>query len=156
GVTGAAVLLGSSSLLAACGSDSSGGSTSGGGGGWPSGPDGLDKAPTAAFVPSSKAGPSTGLPRRIGVALPGDNELWSTVDAAIKQAVEERGYEHVVANAAGDQAKHLQQINQLVTRGVGGLISFAIDSDAEQPALLNAIHRGVAVVTGVQAPATCQ
>lgn len=150
GVAGAGVLLGSP-LLAACGD---GGSSSTGT--QPSGPNGLSRVPTAPFQPSSKVGAKPDFPKRMAVLLPDTAEIWDAVDGGFKQALEARGVEHVSSSADGDPAKSIQQLNQALARGVSAIACFAIDPEAQRPALQRAIDMGVGVFTGVMAPATCQ
>jgi ribose transport system substrate-binding protein len=153
GVTGAAIAT--SGLLAACGSDGSNGSSASGSGGSTANVRPTTTIPRAPFDASSvETGVRPDLPRRMGFAKPSDVEFMQTLQEGIQQACDERDLELIVANANGDPAQGVQQLNSFLTRGVGGMVAEMGDIDTPRDVKLQAIEKGVCVGCTQGAPTT--
>jgi ribose transport system substrate-binding protein len=144
--TGASIVA-----LAACGSSDDGTSTGGPAGG------GITKpVKLAPFQPSDKVGAKPDLPRRLALAMDNDREFAQSIKHGLEAAAQERGLEFVSANANGDAAKDVQQLQQFLAQGVGALWVNPIDPAAQAPVMKQALDRGIAVLGVLMPPSTLQ
>ncbi|HEX7291749.1 MAG TPA: sugar ABC transporter substrate-binding protein [Conexibacter sp.] len=152
GAVGTGVLIGSSWLVA-CGDD---GPSSGGGGGGASADIGrpITSGTLAPFNPNAPAGARPDLPAVIADAMDNDREHAQAVRNGIAAGAEARGVELITANADGDSAKNIAQLEQFLARGVGALVINPIDAAAQAPVMRRALERGIAVLSIVTPPAT--
>lgn len=144
GLVGSGVLLGSG-WLAACGSSDEASC----GGGEP-----RSSGDLAAYNPDAEAGTKSDLPRRIALAMDNDREYAQAVSDGIEAGAQAAGVEFVSANAEGDSAKNIEQIQQFLTIGVGALVINPIDPGAQAAVMNDALARGIAVMSIVTPPAT--
>lgn len=73
-------------------------------------------------------------------------ERWKTDEAALVEALRERGARYLSADAQSSTEKQLADIESLLTRGVDVLIAVAHDADAIAPAVSLAQAEGVPVI----------
>jgi putative multiple sugar transport system substrate-binding protein len=112
--------------LAACGGEGAGGASGG-----------------AAAGGGSDDGEQT-----IGVAMPTQtSERWIADGAAVKEGLEEAGYEVDLQYAGDDIPTQAQQIDQMITQGADALIVAAIDGTALSAQLQNAADQGIPVIS---------
>ena len=98
------------------------------------------------FVAGCDSGGSTGKPV-IGVAFETlQTEFWVAGFDAIKAECEKRGYEVVESVADGDANRQLQQVKNLVTRGVDGIILVPKDTKTCGPMIRAANEAGIPIV----------
>ncbi|MFA9431377.1 multiple monosaccharide ABC transporter substrate-binding protein [Egicoccus sp. AB-alg2] len=84
----------------------------------------------------------------IGVAMPTEtSERWIADGNAVKQGLEEAGYEVSLQYAGDDIPVQSQQIDQMITQGVDLLIIAAIDGTALAGQLQNAADNGIPVIS---------
>jgi ribose transport system substrate-binding protein len=140
--------LSAGGLLAACGSAKSGAGS----------PTvvALKKAPTALFDPTVAPGLKPNLPHRFAFPSPADVEAFNTIGDALRKAAEARGLEYLSAQANGDSTKQYQQIEGLLSRGVGAMLILDLAPPTLAPLQLQAIKQGTAVICGPFADSTCQ
>lgn len=94
---------------------------------------------------SAEPGGDGGL---IGVAMPTEtSERWIADGAAVKEGLEEAGYEVSLQFAADDIPTQSQQIDQMITQGVEALIIAAIDGTALAGQLQAAADAGIPVIS---------
>ena len=111
--------------LAACGGEGAGGATGSGGGG---------------------GGGDEEL--AIGVAMPTQtSERWIADGRAVKEGLEEEGFEVDLQYAGDDIPTQAQQIEQMITQGVDALIVAAIDGTALSTQLQAAADAGIPVIS---------
>ncbi|HET6449413.1 MAG TPA: sugar ABC transporter substrate-binding protein [Conexibacter sp.] len=146
--TGASIVA-----LAACGSSDGGTSTGASG---PVGGGITRPVDLAAYQPSDKAGTKPDLPKRLALAMDNDREFAQSIKHGLEVATKERGIEFVSANANGDSAKNVQQLQQFLAQGVGALWVNPIDPAAQGPVMKQALDRGIAVLGVLMPPSTLQ
>jgi ribose transport system substrate-binding protein len=142
GAAGAAGLV-SLELLAACGREEVATPTVD--------PDALDK-----FQPGESAGSSTGLPERIAWASTADSEFFLDLGRGMEQAAKQRGLEYLTATSGNDPAKHVDQMNGFLKKGVGAMAMQPLNPDADSLVLQRAIDKGVCAQGIITAPSTMQ
>lgn len=140
-------------VLAACGSDDGGG----GAGSEPIGDGIAQPTPLAPFEASASVGEKPpDLPRRLALAMDNDREFAQAIRAGLEAATEDYDFEFVSANASGDSARNIQQLEQFQTQGVGALFVNPIDPAAQAPVMKRAIEEGAAVLSIALPPSTTQ
>lgn len=96
----------------------------------------------------ASAEPGGGDGGLIGVAMPTEtSERWIADGAAVKDGLEEAGYEVSLQFAADDIPTQSQQIDQMITQGVEALIIAAIDGTALAGQLQAAADAGIPVIS---------
>jgi putative multiple sugar transport system substrate-binding protein len=84
----------------------------------------------------------------IGVAMPTEtSERWIADGAAVREGLEELGYEVSLQYAADDIPTQSQQVDQMITQGVDLLIIAAIDGTALAGQLQAAADNGIPVIS---------
>ena len=73
-------------------------------------------------------------------------ERWKNEEVLMRQLLEEKGYEVLSQEANHDVKLQIDQIDNMVSQGVKGLIIIAEDGDALSTAVANAKQAGVAVL----------
>lgn len=143
---GAGLVLGPSAL-AACSSGDGGG----GGAAATAGPklepiDFTKLSQFKPFDPTDAVGAIPDLPKKIAYTVPEASEYFQQLSEAVGQACADRGveYEGLVVSD-GDPVKNIDQINQLLQRGIGGLLIQPEDAAAQEQVILQAIDAGVCV-----------
>lgn len=146
-----ALLLTAVAALALTGCTGAPGSTptSGSGAGSPSADFPIDR-----WDPSAGAGNKPDLPARIGfINTFGSSSLSGAFQAALTSAADAEGLEVVTTDPKGDSSMAIQQVNQLVQRGIVGLLDTQIAPEME-PANLAAMSAGAMVAQFNQGPVT--
>jgi len=108
------------------------------------------------FDPNGPVGSKPDLPRRLVFTVPTINEYYKQISDNIELACQERDIEYQVISSENDPAENIDQINQVLQRGVGGLVVQPDDAAAQAVPLQTAIDSGVCVIFFVTAPATMQ
>lgn len=95
-----------------------------------------------------------GLEKALAFAQDNEREFMEGVDHGLAMAAEDRGLEYRVALADNDAARMIQQIEDIRTARVGGLVVAPVDPGSVAPALQRVIWDGSYVGTVVPPPAT--
>ena len=110
-----------------------------------------------AFTPSDEVGAVPDLPRSIAFMVPDSGiQYYADIGAAIEQGAKDAGVEYSIVSAAGDPVKNIDQINQMLQKGVGCLVVQPIDTAAQAAVLQQAIDAGIYVDFFVTPPANTQ
>jgi ribose transport system substrate-binding protein len=112
------------------------------------------KAGLAPFDPNAKAGPPTGLPKRVAWANVSNAEFFLSLGSAIKDAAKTAGCDYVTAVADNDAAKNVDQMNQFIARGIGAMVVQPLDPASQTPVMQSAIDKGVGVMGLITSPTT--
>ena len=75
-----------------------------------------------------------------------NNPFFVTLTEGARKAATENNVELVVVDAGDDAAKQTSDIEDLVSRNVGVLIVYPVDSDAVAPAVKSAMSQGIKVI----------
>jgi ribose transport system substrate-binding protein len=143
GAAGAAVIL-AGDILAACGDDSEDRTP-------PLDPDSLEP-----FEEKKGNGRSTGLAERIAWAPTADSEFFLALGTGMRLAAQDRDFEYLTATSGNDPAKHVEQMNGFLERGVGAMAMQPLNPDADTLVLQRAIDKGVCTQGIITAPSTVQ
>jgi ribose transport system substrate-binding protein len=136
--------VGASGLLAGCADDA------------PAAKEALNPDQLLPFKSDTSEGRSTGLPERIAWASTADSEFFLALGSGMKQAAADRGIDYLTATSGNDPGKHVDQMNDFLTRGVGALAMQPLSPDADGIVLRRAIDRGVCAQGIITAPSTMQ
>ena len=98
-----------------------------------------DTAAAATSAPAAE-------PFKIGVAFPGDAPYLDGYRRGFESAAAERGVELTVLNAGWDAATQAEQMTQLISQGLDGLIVWAVDQEAICTSIVAADEAGVPMV----------
>ena len=148
GTVGVACVL-TGGLLTACGSsDSTSGAAS------PTKTVSAKQAGLGPFDPNAKAGPATGLPKRVAWANVSNAEFFLSLGSAIKQAAQSDGCDYVTAIADNDAAKNVDQMNQFIARGIGAMVVQPLDPASQTPVMQQALGKGIGVMGLITSPTT--
>ena len=137
-------MAGAAGLLAGCGDDAD-----------PESPT-PDAGSLRPFEADRSEGRSTGLPERIAWAPTADSEFFLALGRGMQQAATQRGLDYVTATSGNDPAKHVDQMNEFLRRGVGAMAMQPLNPDADSVVLRRAIDRGVCAQGIITAPSTMQ
>ncbi|MDP1793295.1 MAG: sugar ABC transporter substrate-binding protein, partial [Acidimicrobiales bacterium] len=143
GAIGAAGLA-SLSALGACGDDSDEPTAT------------LDPNDLEPFEAKDSAGRATGLPARIAWASTADSEFFLALGRGMEQAAKDRDIDYLTATSGNDPAKHVDQMNGFLDRGVGAMAMQPLNADADSLVLQRAIDKGVCAQGIITAPSTMQ
>ena len=141
-------------LCAGCGSDEGEGEASAASG--DVGPGITEPAELPPFTPDGKAGEKPDLPKVIAYAQDSPNETEQAIASGLEAGAKDAGLEFTVANSQGDPAKQVENMQQLLVRGVGALVTGPVDPASQAPVIRDAINQGVAAFTLVFGPGTNQ
>jgi len=83
------------------------------------------------FNPHLPAGPPTGLPKTFATNIAAGSAYFIQLSNTVKKSVESRGYSLTTTTYASDVAKNVDQLTQLLKKGIGGLVLQAQDEHAE-------------------------
>ena len=108
------------------------------------------------FNPNLPAGPPTGLPKSFATNIAAGSAYFIQLSNTVKKSVESRGYTLTTTTYASDVAKNVDQLTQLLKKGIGGLVLQAQDEHAEAAVMRQAIKQGVCVIYEVASPCTQQ
>jgi ribose transport system substrate-binding protein len=108
------------------------------------------------FNPNLPAGPPTGLPKTFATNIAAGSAYFIQLSNVVKKSVESRGYSLTTTTYASDVAKNVDQLTQLLKKGIGGLVLQAQDEHAEVAVMKQAIKQGVCVIYEVASPCTQQ
>jgi len=108
------------------------------------------------FNPHLPAGPPTGLPKTFATNIAAGSAYFIQLSNTVKKSVESRGYSLTTTTYASDVAKNVDQLTQLLKKGIGGLVLQAQDEHAEAAVMTQAIKQGVCVIYEVASPCTQQ
>jgi ABC-type sugar transport system substrate-binding protein len=106
---------------------------------------GCGSAPAAAPSAEQAAAPAQPAPEarpKLGIASPGDAPYIAAQNKSLKDTGEKLGYEVIITNAGWDAAKQAEQIRDLVTQDLTGLIVMPVDGKAVVPAVAEAYTSG--------------
>jgi len=106
------------------------------------------------FDPNAPAGQAPNLPKVIAHSLPSDAPLFERLQKGIEAGAEAHGLQTISANADGDPAKQVAQLEGFLQRGVGAIVVTPTDPKAIQDVLQRAIDQGIAVFGFNVEPAT--
>lgn len=143
-----ACALGTSALLDGCTTSTVGSSA-------PSGARTAVSPPLPVFRPGGRAA-KTGLPRRVAWADTSDTEIFVALGQGVQRAAGHRGLDYVTAQAGGDPAKNVDELNTFLGEGVGALVVQPLDQAAQNPVVQRAIDSGVCVEGIITYPSTMQ
>src|SRR2546430_2551912 len=79
------------------------------------------------FNPHMPAGPPTGLPKTIAANIAAGSAYFIELSKTVQKSVESRGYKLTTTTYASDVAKNVDQLTQLLKKGIGGLVLQAQD-----------------------------
>ena len=108
------------------------------------------------FNPHVPPGPPTGLPKTIVTNIAAGSAYFIELSKTVQKSVESRGYTLSTTTYASDVAKNVDQLTQLLNKGIGGIVLQAQDEHAESAVLTQAINKGVCVIYEVASPCTQQ
>lgn len=109
----------------------------------------------APYDPSLPGGEKPDLPGRIAWANQTDAQFFLDLQNGLQTAAEERGLEFLSANAQGDPAKNIEQLNTFIQRGVGVLVTAPVGAgDAQRAPKMEAMGTGAAVMSFLSGPAS--
>jgi ribose transport system substrate-binding protein len=108
------------------------------------------------FNPNVPAGPPTGLPKTFATNIAAGSAYFIELSKTVQKSVQSRGYSLSTTTYASDVAKNVDQLTQLLKKGIGGLVLQAQDEHAEVAVLTQAIKQGVCVIYEVAGPCTQQ
>ncbi|WP_137845378.1 sugar ABC transporter substrate-binding protein [Microbacterium sp. 2FI] len=122
-----ALVAASALMLAGCSSSDGGGSGTGGGDG--------------------------GKPK-IGVSMSFVNQFYAAAQEGMEDAAAEQGYELVVLNAQGNSSTQVNQVQNLISQGVGSLIFIQLDAASGGASVSQANDADIPVISVDQLPAS--
>jgi ribose transport system substrate-binding protein len=108
------------------------------------------------FNPHVPAGPPTGLPKTVVTNIAAGSAYFIELSKTVQKSVESRGYTLTTTTYGSDVAKNVDQLTQLLKKGIGGIVLQAQDEHAEKAVLTQAIKQGVCVIYEVASPCTQQ
>lgn len=108
----------------------------------------------AAYDPNAKAGPETGLDKRVAWANTSSAEFFLSLGDAIDEGAKAEGCEYTTAVAEDDPQKNVEQMNQFLARGVGAMVVQPLDPASQEPVMEKALAEGVGVMGLTNAPTT--
>ncbi len=135
--------LGAAGLLAACNSKNDSPAT-------------LDPNSLKRFKSNAAKGSATGLAARVAWASTADSEFFLALGRGMQQAATDRDVEYVTATSGNDPARHVDQMNAFLQKGVGALAMQPLNPDADSLVLQRAIDKGVCAQGIITAPSTMQ
>ena len=107
----------------------------------------VEAAPTEAAAPAESTEANADGAVIIGLSFSDfATERWKNEEVLMRQLLEEKGYEVLSQEANHDVKLQIDQIDNMVSQGVKGLIIIAEDGDALSTAVANAKQAGVAVL----------
>lgn len=114
------------------------------------------KGPTSALKPYDPSAPAGQAPpdmtKVVAFANQTDTGFFLDLQNGVKKAVEPQGWQFLAANAAGDAAKNLTQVNSFLQRGVGVLLTAPVGGNLG-PSQQQALDKGIAVFSFLSGPA---
>jgi ribose transport system substrate-binding protein len=141
--------------LAACSSVSTAGSSSTAGASAAGIGPGVAQQPMTLFKGSTKTGEKPPVPRRTAAGMNSiSTPTYAALLAQFRKAGQERGAEVIDAEAEGDPAKNIAQLQTFMSRGVGGLFMFDLDVDAQRPVMRKFMDGGTSTFAISNGPAT--
>jgi ribose transport system substrate-binding protein len=108
----------------------------------------------AAYDPNAKAGPETGLDKRVAWANTSSAEFFLSLGDAIDEGAKSEGCDYTTAVAEDDAQKNVEQMNQFLARGVGAMVVQPLDPASQEPVMEKALSEGVGVMGLTNAPTT--
>jgi len=82
------------------------------------------------FNPHLPAGPPTGLPKSFATNIAAGSAYFIELSKTAKKRVQSRGYSLTRTRYASDVAKNVDQLTQLLKKGIGGRVTQAQDEHA--------------------------
>lgn len=76
-----------------------------------------------------------------------ENAYFVSIVDGMKKAANERGIDLIVADAAADPAKHINQIQDFISQGVDAIIISPVDQEAPKDAVKEAQEAGIPVIS---------
>jgi len=115
---------------------------------------GSEEGELAPYNPSAKAGPETGLAKRVAWANTSSAEFFLSLGDAIDEGAKSEGCDYTTAVAENDAQKNVEQMNQFLARGVGAMVVQPLDPASQEPVMEKALGEGVGVMGLTNAPTT--
>ncbi|HUR76842.1 MAG TPA: sugar ABC transporter substrate-binding protein [Acidimicrobiales bacterium] len=116
----------------------------------------LDPDSLEPFEAGGSGGRATGLPDRVAWASTADSEFFLALGTGMQMAATDRGLKYETATSGNDPAKHVDQMNAFLRRGVGAMAMQPLNPDADTLVLQRAIDKGVCAQGIITAPSTMQ
>jgi ribose transport system substrate-binding protein len=116
----------------------------------------LDPNSLKSFESKKSGSRSTGLASRVAWASTADSEFFLALGHGMQQAAKDRGVDYITATSGNDPAKHVDQMNGFLERGVGAMAMQPLNPDADSLVLQRAIDKGVCAQGIITAPSTMQ
>lgn len=116
----------------------------------------LDADDLQPFTDDSSKGEATRLAERVAWAPTADSEFFLALGHGMQLAAKDRGLEYLTATSGNDPAKHVDQMNGFLKRGVGAMAMQPLNPDADSLVLQRAIDSGVCAQGIITAPSTMQ
>ena len=102
---------------------------------------------------ASDGGDSGNGGKKIGVSMSFVNQFYAAVQEGMEDEAEKQGYELVILNAQGNSSTQVNQVQNLVSQGVGSLIFIQLDSASGGASVSQANDANIPVIAVDQLPA---
>ncbi|WP_232711083.1 MULTISPECIES: sugar ABC transporter substrate-binding protein [unclassified Microbacterium] len=99
------------------------------------------------------SGSGDGTKKKIGVSMSFVNQFYAAVQEGMEDEAEKQGYELVILNAQGNSSTQVNQVQNLVSQGVGSLIFIQLDSASGGASVSQANDASIPVIAVDQLPA---
>lgn len=158
--TAAAAAFALPAVLSACGSSSTGAATSSSksssmsSSGSSTSTSSDVTTPLPAFTSGGASTGQTGLPKRVAWANVSTAPFFLALGSEISAAAKDRGFDYVTTVANSDPQTYVNQMDQILTRGTGAMVSGSIDLASQKAPQLQAIKSGVCMMGLVATPCT--
>ncbi len=117
-------------------------------------PGSVEQPLSRPFDPNAPAGEAPDLPKVVAHSMPSNAAIFLKLEDGLKAAADDRGLEAISANADGDPAKQVEQLEGFLQRGVGAIVVTPVDARAIEDVLRRAEDQGIAVFGLNAIPAT--
>ena len=109
------------------------------------------------FNPHVPKGPATGLPKAIASNFGAGSAYFIGFSNVLKKSASDRGYSYTPTTYGTDVAKNIDQLNQLVIKGIGALVAQPQDVAGQKDTMTNMIVKnGIGIAYEVTGPSTIQ
>ncbi|HEY8589185.1 MAG TPA: sugar ABC transporter substrate-binding protein [Naasia sp.] len=106
----------------------------------------------AGAAPSDSGDGGEGGNKKIGVSMSFVNQFYAAAEEGMQDEAEEQGYELVILNAQGNSSTQVNQVQNLVSQGVGALVFIQLDSASGGASVSQANSAGIPVIAVDQVP----
>ncbi|GGF36265.1 sugar ABC transporter substrate-binding protein [Subtercola lobariae] len=101
---------------------------------------------------SASAGSTASGSKKIGVSMSFVNQFYSAAQEGMQDEAKAEGYELTIQNAQGNSSTQVNQVQNLVSQGVGSLIFIQLDASSGGASLDQASAAGIPVIAVDQVP----